>query len=136
MYKNILVAIDIGHGDLGKQLIDKAMPLRDTGGRIRLVYVVEDIPAYVLAELPAGTIEARRREGLDHLTAIGRAAGIEAEAEVRGGHASSAIIEAAEECGADLIMLASHRPDFRDFFIGSTAARVVRHAQCSVLVAR
>jgi len=136
MYKTILVAIDIGHGDIGKELVDRAVLLRDEGGRIRLVYVVEDIPGYVLAELPAGTVETRRKEGLEHLKAIGKAAGAEVEAEVRGGHAASGIIEAAEDCGAELIMLASHRPDFRDYFIGSTAARVVRHAQCSVLVAR
>ena len=33
-------------------------------------------------------------------------------------------------------MIASHKPGFSDYFIGSTAARIVRHAQCSVLVTR
>ncbi len=58
------------------------------------------------------------------------------EAEVRSGAAAAGILDAADEHKADLIMLASHRPDLRDYFIGSTASRVVRHAQCSVLVAR
>jgi nucleotide-binding universal stress UspA family protein len=42
----------------------------------------------------------------------------------------------AEEKGADLIIIASHRPGLKDYFLGSTAAKVVRHAKCSVLVIR
>lgn len=37
---------------------------------------------------------------------------------------------------ADLIIIASHTPDFSNYFIGATADRVVRHAKCSVLVDR
>ena len=37
---------------------------------------------------------------------------------------------------ADLIIIASHKPGFQDYFLGSTAAKVVRHAPCSVLVVR
>jgi len=33
-------------------------------------------------------------------------------------------------------MIASHKPGMSDYFIGSTAARVVRHAQVSVLIDR
>ena len=46
------------------------------------------------------------------------------------------ILETAEDEGADLIIIASHQPGIQDYFLGSTAARVVRHAQCSVLVTR
>ena len=38
--------------------------------------------------------------------------------------------------GVDLIIVASHRPGLQDYFLGSTAAKVVRHAKCSVLVIR
>ena len=37
---------------------------------------------------------------------------------------------------ADLILIASHVPDFGNYFIGATADRVVRHSKCSVLVDR
>ena len=37
---------------------------------------------------------------------------------------------------ADLIVVGSHRPAMRDYLLGTNAARVVRHAHCSVLVAR
>jgi nucleotide-binding universal stress UspA family protein len=46
------------------------------------------------------------------------------------------ILELAAEVGADLIVMASHRPELKDFLIGPNAARVVRHAKISVLVVR
>jgi nucleotide-binding universal stress UspA family protein len=44
--------------------------------------------------------------------------------------------KAAEERRCDLIVMNSHRPELRDFLIGSNASQVVRHAICSVLVVR
>ncbi|MFQ5760821.1 MAG: universal stress protein, partial [Acidiferrobacterales bacterium] len=42
----------------------------------------------------------------------------------------------AEKAGCDLIVMASQRPELKDYLLGPNAARVVRHANCSVLVAR
>jgi len=55
---------------------------------------------------------------------------------VRTGHSYNTILEVAKEKNADLIIIASHRPGLQDYFLGSTAAKVVRHANCSVLVVR
>ncbi len=44
------------------------------------------------------------------------------------------IIDTAEEIGADLIAMVSHRPDFQDYLLGPNAARVVRQPTKSVLV--
>ena len=41
-----------------------------------------------------------------------------------------------EAAGAELIVMASHRPELRDYLIGPNAARVMRHADASVLVVR
>ena len=46
------------------------------------------------------------------------------------------ILEAAEEAEADLIVVGSHRPAMKDYLLGTNASRVMRHARCSVLVAR
>jgi nucleotide-binding universal stress UspA family protein len=46
------------------------------------------------------------------------------------------ILGVAEEADADLIVVGSHRPAMKDYLLGTNAARVVRHARCSVLVAR
>ncbi len=52
------------------------------------------------------------------------------------GYPGTAIPDFAEKCGADLIVVPSHRPGLQDYFLGSTASRVVQSAQCSVLVLR
>ena len=44
------------------------------------------------------------------------------------------ILRVANDIGAELIMLASHRPELRGYLIGPNAARVVRHFEGSVLV--
>jgi len=46
------------------------------------------------------------------------------------------VIDTAEGIGADLIVMASHRPERRDYLLGPNAARVVRHSNKSVLVVR
>ncbi|MCB1777525.1 MAG: universal stress protein [Candidatus Competibacteraceae bacterium] len=46
------------------------------------------------------------------------------------------IIRVAQEIGADLIIMASHRPELGDFLVGPNAERVVRHFNKSVLVVR
>lgn len=43
---------------------------------------------------------------------------------------------AAEGCGADLIVIGSHGYGVLDRVLGTTAARVVNHASCSVFVVR
>ena len=138
MYKSIVVAVDLAHGDLGKALLDRAVKLLDKGGTVRLVHVLEEVPSYVAAELPRDIGERRNAEAMVELKSMAQGAGTDAKvsAEVRSGAASGQILQSAEDNGADLIMIASHRPGLSDYFFGSTAARVVRHAQCSVLISR
>lgn len=53
-----------------------------------------------------------------------------------GGTVYERILGAAREHDSDLIVIAAHRPDLKDFLLGPNAARVVRHADQSVLVVR
>ena len=46
------------------------------------------------------------------------------------------ILKIAGDIDADLILMASHRPELQDYLLGPNASRVVRHATCSVLVHR
>jgi nucleotide-binding universal stress UspA family protein len=101
-----------------------------------LLNVVEEIPNWAAVELPAGLLEKSRESSQSELEAIATATGMKMEVEVRTGHSYNTILEVAEEKNADLIIIASHRPGLRDYFLGSTAAKVVRHANCSVLVVR
>lgn len=136
MYKTIVVAVDISHGELGKGLLEKAVQLLDEGGKIRLLHVLEEIPSYIAAEMPRDLTDKRNAEARVELKVLAQAMKVDADIEVRLGAASGQILQCAEDNDADLIMIASHRPGLSDYFIGSTAARVVRHAQCSVLISR
>lgn len=53
-----------------------------------------------------------------------------------GGPVYERILGAARELGSDLVVIAAHRPDLKDFLLGPNASRVVRHASQSVLVVR
>ena len=52
------------------------------------------------------------------------------------GHSGRTITDHARKIGADCIIVGSHKPGLSDFLLGSTAARVVRHAPCAVHVLR
>ena len=62
--------------------------------------------------------------------------GIRGRIEIRTGGAAGTINALAKEENADLVIIASHRPGLIDYFIGSTASRVVSHCPCAVLVDR
>lgn len=137
MFPRIIVAVDLDHLDQAKALLHRATKLLDAGGEIRLIHVLEEAPGYIAASLPADLAEKRRAEAAVELRAlIDPALGLRITHEVRRGAAAGQILQAASDSAADLIMIASHKPGLRDYFIGSTAARVIRHAVCSVLVER
>jgi nucleotide-binding universal stress UspA family protein len=136
MYKTILVPIDMSHLAEGKANIDLAAQHAAAGARIILLNVVEEIPNWAAVDLPAGLLEKSLEASQSELKAIATAAGMKVEVEVRTGHSYNTILEVAEKKNADLIIIASHRPGLQDYFLGSTASKVVRHANCSVLVVR
>jgi len=136
MYSTILVPIDMAHVAEGKTNIDLAAKHAAAGAKIILLNVVEDIPNWAAVELPAGLIDQSIESAQSELKAIATAAGMKMEVEVRTGHSYNTILDVAKEKNVDLIIIASHRPGLQDYFLGSTAAKVVRHANCSVLVVR
>lgn len=136
MYNVILVPVDLGHKGRIAAMMDIAKHLSAENARIILVNVVEDVPSYVASQLPAGMIENTMQNAADDLKSIAKEYNIKPELEVRSGHAANAILEVADEKGADAIVIASHKPGWEDILIGSTAARVVRHAKCAVHVLR
>ena len=135
MYKNILVPVDLSDLERGKAGLALARHVGAEGSKITLLYVIEDVPAYVATELPAGIFDKTAEDARAALTKI---AGQDSncKVEVRSGRAHPVILASAKEMGADLIIVGSHKPGLQDYLLGSTAARVVRHSMCSVLVTR
>ncbi len=136
MYKTILVPVEFSHEHSGINAIRIAKKLVDDGGKIILVNVVGDIPTYIEVELPMDLLNNSKKLALEKLTEIAAKEGIKSDVKIRTGHPANEILAAAESYNADLIIVASHRPGLSDYFLGSTAARIVRHAQCPVFVDR
>ncbi len=135
MYKNILipVALDKDH-DTGASFT-AARKLAGSDAVFTIVHVQEPIPAYVGSQIPAEVLANTRHEILESLNKC--ASEIPgAKAQLISGHAGRAIVDFANANDIDCIVLASHKPGIENIFLGSTANRVVHHANCSVHVIR
>lgn len=135
MYKNILVPVAVDHDPKTERALTVARLLKDEGGKITLLTVMEAVPEFIMTQLPDGQMEHNREEMRKGL-AEDMAGADDVEIKVVSGHAGRTILDFAKEQGIDCVVMNSHRPDLTDYFLGSTAARVVRHAQCAVHVLR
>ncbi len=134
MYKKILVALSLEHG-YGERAIKAARKLKAENGEIIAVHVFEPVNSSVSLYLPKEHVKSVRKSAKEDIVSkIG--AEKDVEAVVLMGHSGLAITDYAKEIGADCIVVGSHKPGLQDFFLGSTAARIVRHALCSVHVLR
>ncbi len=93
------------------------------------------MPGYIAFEIPGGILGKRKSKAEEELHKLAVQFGC-SDVVVREGGVATEILEHASEIGADLIVLNSHDPGVADYFLGSVASRVVRHAHCSVHVVR
>jgi len=136
MYNTIIVPIDLSHEERAAHMIDAAKLLGGSSAKIYVLNVFDDVPGYVAAELPADIIENSKSASMQRLDAIVADKGVDAETIIRTGQPARGILDLAEDVKAELIVIASHKPGFQDYLLGSTASRVVRHATCPVFVIR
>lgn len=140
MFKNILVPIDLADTDLAQPALETAAVLAGvSNGAVRLLSVVPMTPAMLAEFVPADFDDQQRKTSQDALAIIAAESGIDparVSATVRRGGIYHEILEEASEMDADLIVMTSHRPAMRTYFLGSNAGHVVRYATCSVLVVR
>ncbi|CAN0603295.1 unnamed protein product [Ectocarpus sp. 12 AP-2014] len=83
--------------------------------------MVEDAKEHLNA-LVIKALDAEQNEKTRHIIATGRA--------------YAEVLSVAEKSGADLIVVGAHTSDLADYLLGPNAARIVRHAKCSVYVVR
>lgn len=140
MFKSILVPIDLADTDLAKPAIETAATLaKQSGGAVRLLNILPAMPAMLAEYVPADFDAQQRQSAQEALDIIAREAGLPAErvsTAVRHGPIYHEVLEEAAAINADLIVMTSHRPAMRTYFLGSNAGHVVRYATCSVLVVR
>jgi nucleotide-binding universal stress UspA family protein len=140
MYKSILVPIDLADPDLARPAITTAATLAQTwGGTVRLLNVLPMTPVMLAEYVPADFDTQQRQSCEEALATVARQSGIDdahLSTVIRQGGIYHEILEEATAMKADLIVMTSHRPAMRTYFLGSNAGHVVRYAKCSVLVVR
>ena len=100
-------------------------------GMLRMTVVAQLIPNDYEQKL----IDAAKRR-LTSLIDQQATDGIAVEAAVRLGSVYREVLRYARDVEADLIVMGAHRPEVKDYLLGSNAAQIVRHARCSVWVVR
>jgi nucleotide-binding universal stress UspA family protein len=141
MYKDILLAVDREDESSWRLSLPVALAhCAAFGARLHLVTVVHEIGVGDVASFLPLDFESQRLEKTDQwlreIAAKNVPPGISVQLNVGQGKVHAEILRIAREVEADLIIMASHRPELADYLLGSNAANVVRHADCSVLVVR
>lgn len=138
MFKSCLLAVDLVDDGVPKKLVDAATELMDRGAALHVLNVIPDAGMSMVDQYlgpdhgPRMMAEAERR--LKDWAATVLPDGAKCHV-VRGGIYDQ-IIKTADAVGADVICVGSHRPALSDYLVGPNAARVVRHANQSVIVVR
>ena len=139
--KRILVPIDIHEESSWHDVLPIAIDqARHAGAELHVMTVVEPVqmsmPGVPSPEEISRQLQATTGERLAALLATQDSAGVDVRCIVAEGNVHREILRVADEIGATLIIMASHRPDLRTYLLGAHAARGVRHASCSVYVGR
>jgi universal stress protein A len=139
--RNVLVPVDLD--DSSAQVLDYAVALATKlGATLHALHVV---PWPLLgAEIPIGVTETAmddimrgKREAFDQLVAAHTAELALGSTLLKTGDARTAILAAAAELGADLIVMGTHgRRGVSRLVLGSVAESVARTAPCPVLLVR
>jgi len=141
MYKDILLAVDLNDESSWKKAVPVAVEMaKASGGNIHVLTVVPDFGMSIVSQyFPDGyekEVSEKVLADLKDFVAAHIPDGVPVRHIVGEGTAYEVILRMAKEISADLIVVASHRPELKDYLLGPNAARVVRHANVSVLVVR
>jgi len=141
MIKSILLSVDLNHPSSWSKALPQAVALaKADGAEIHILTVIPDYGmAMVADQFPTGFADKATdvsTEALKALVAEHIPAGIKTSTHVMHGSIYKSIIKVANSAGCDLIVMASHRSEMKDYLLGPNAARVVRHAKQSVFVVR
>jgi universal stress protein F len=141
MFRKILLPVDVADPDVAKEAIAVAASMAEVyNSEIRLVNVASPVvltaPMAVIPQPVYDAIGVYESSELERL-----AAAIERPKEtlstvVRIGPVYPELLAEAEEWGADLMVVGAHKRSMATYLLGSSAAAIVRHASCTVMVVR
>ena len=146
MFRSIVVGTD--GSATAQEAVRQAAELAATlGARVHLVCVYEPVPSTAgdggepePAHSESGWVLRPREAVEDTLAgaaAVFEAAGVAVELHAQRGDPADAILDVAEERGADLIIVGNRgRTGAKRFLLGSVPNRISHHAPCAVLIIR
>ena len=140
MYKKILLPLDLSEKEMCRLAIEAALPIaRSSNAQLRLITVQPLVPIALIDYSPPNFDDEMRETAERELREAAEKIDFPKEnlsSTVRFGAIYPEILAEADDWGADLIVVGSHRPTMATYLLGSNAKTIVRHAKCSVLVAR
>jgi len=139
--KRLLVALDGSARAMGvlQAGVAQAQSIGAALVLLRAIGIPGDLPFTAMAMSPAEVLSLLEQRARTELTELAHAAvppDLPWEARIETGTAWQTICEAAQALDAVLIVIGSHGYGALDRVLGTTAARVVNHADRSVLVVR
>lgn len=136
----VILAVD--DSNFSESAIGAISKLRPEGNEIRVLHVLP-VTAPAPPQMSAGyapELAAQAQEAEKLVARVGdklRKSGFQVETSVVKGDVRESIVNAAKDWPADLIVMGSKgRSGIAYLLLGSVAESVVRHAPCSVLIAR
>jgi nucleotide-binding universal stress UspA family protein len=137
LFTKIMVPVDLAHADKLERALQCAADLA-TNYNATVVYVG------VAAATP-GSVAHTPQEFAEKLAAFaaaqGESAGISTDSLAMTSHDPSTdldptLLDALDQCGADLVVMASHIPNLTDYIWPSNGGTIARRAKVSVMVVR
>lgn len=140
MFQKILIPVDLADPEFVKPALATGVELaRASDGAVRLINVIPMTPVMLAEYVPPDFDVQQRGSAEEALAIIAKESGLPADkvsAVVRQGGIYHEVLEEAKAFGCDIIVMSSHRPAMKTYFLGSNAGHMVRYAKCSVLVVR
>lgn len=141
MFKTILLPVDLNSEASWTRAAPAAIQLaRDNDAVLHVLSILPDFGVAIVGSYFEEGFEEKAMHDLGERLKTWVAENVPDDLEVHPhiihGRIHAEILGAAEQVGADCIVMASHRPEATDYLIGPHAAHVVRHAPISVFVVR
>lgn len=136
----ILLAVDLSDAKSSRQALDGAIELLSEGGTLHVVSVLPDfglaqVSGYFKTDFEGNALLNLGRQ-LEDWTQTHVPKTIKVRPHVLHGRIYHEVLKAADKLNVQVIVLAAHHPELKDYFLGPNAARIVRHAKQSVYVIR
>lgn len=138
MFKKILVPIDLADKEMCQRSVDAATQIaKQNNSKVYLLWVAPHLPSMVSEYLPENFEHQQSEKNAKSLEEIAKNAGtVDYEILISKGNVHHTVLEKLKKHDIDLVIMSSHHPSTSTYLLGSNAAQIVRHAQCSVMVIR